>query len=160
MHYIMDCSLLNLVNILYMILQHCPSQMSTLLVSCCAGTFVEVILPQYPQEYTDVSFHLVKTKTKSITFHSCKSQIRRDMNLKEIEEWKLKKLERKREEMDKIKKENLGMDIDEETFLGIINYICIGRAELSNSASRQDVINVMKVKQENLDRLADALIRE
>lgn len=156
----MKCSLLNLVHILYLIFQHCLSQMSTLLVSCCAGTFVEVILPEYPQEYTDVSFHLVKTKTKSITFQSCKSQIRRDMNLKEREEWKLKKLEREREEMDKTKKENLGTDIEEETFLGIFNYICIGRAELSNSASRQDVVNVIKVKQVNLDRLADVLIRE
>lgn len=148
MHYIMECSLLNLVHILYLIFQHCLSQMSTLLVSCCAGTFVEVILPEYPQEYTDVSFHLVKTKTKSITFQSCKSQTRRD--LKGIEEWKSKKLERKREEMDNIKKENLGTDTDEETFLG--------RAELSNSASRQDVMNVMKVKQVNLDRLSDVLI--
>jgi CRISPR/Cas system CMR-associated protein Cmr1 (group 7 of RAMP superfamily) len=134
--------------------------MSTLLVSCCAGTFVEVILPEYPQNYTDVSFHLVKSNTKSITFQSCKSQIRRDMNWKEIEEWKLKKLERKKEELDKIKKEDLGIDIDEETFLGIINYICIGKAELSYSASRQDVINVMKVKQVNLDRLANVLICE
>jgi hypothetical protein len=105
-------------------------------VSCCAGTFVEVILPEYPQEYTDVSFHLMKTKTKGLTFQSCKSQIHREMKLKEIQEWKLKKLERKREEMDKIKKENLGIDIHEETFLGIINYICIDREEFSHSASR------------------------
>jgi hypothetical protein len=103
--------------------------MSTLLVSCCAGTFVEVILPEYPQEYTEVSFHLVKTKTKSMMFQRCKSQICRDMNLKEIEEWKLKKLERKRDKMDKIKKENLGIDIDKETFLGIlITSVLVGQS--------------------------------
>jgi hypothetical protein len=105
-------------------------------VSCCAGTFVEVTLPEYPQEYTDVSFHLSRTKTKSITFKSCKSQIRRDMKLKDIGARKLKKLEWKREGMNNIKKENLEIDTDEEMFLGIINYICIVGADLSQSASR------------------------
>jgi hypothetical protein len=109
--------------------------MRTLLVSCCVGTFVEMTLPEYPQEYTDVSFHLVRTETKSITFQSCKSQIRRNMILKETEERKLKKLESKREEVDKIKKENLGTDTDEETFLGIIISVLVG-AELSHSVSR------------------------
>jgi hypothetical protein len=69
------------------------------------------------------------------------------MKLKETEEWKWKKLERKRGEMEKMKKENLGIDIDEETFLGIINYICILPVD-------KMWINAMKVKQVTLGRLA------
>jgi hypothetical protein len=95
---------------------------------------VEVTLPKYPQKYTDVSFHLVKTETKSITFQSCKSQIRRDIKLKEKEE-KLTNLEKKREEMEKIKKENFGLELDEETFLGIIMSVSLG-TKFSHSASR------------------------
>jgi F0F1-type ATP synthase assembly protein I len=83
-------------------------------------------LPEYPQQYTDVSFHLVQTETKSITFRSYKSQIQRDIKLKEAEERKLKKLEKDRKEMEKSKKENPGMDIDEETFLGIIVSVLLG----------------------------------
>jgi hypothetical protein len=138
-HYVTEYNLFNLVKLPYLIFQHCLLQARTLLVSCCAGTFVEVALPEYPQEYTDVSFHLSRTKTKSITFQSCKSQIRRDKKLKETGERKLKKLEWKREEMNKIKKENLEIDIDEETFLGIINYICIVRAEYLLTTTRNNV---------------------
>lgn len=58
------------------------------------------------------------------------------MKLKETGERKLKKLEWKREEMNKMKKENHEIDTDEETFLGIINYICIVKVKLSHSASR------------------------
>ncbi|KDR19694.1 WD repeat-containing protein 52 [Zootermopsis nevadensis] len=93
-----------------------PDTITTLLVCCNAGSLVEVTLPECPQKYTDVSFHLVKTETRSITFRSCKSQIRKNMKLKEKGQ-KLKNLEKKREEMEKIKNANFGTEVDEETFL-------------------------------------------
>jgi hypothetical protein len=96
---------------------------------------VEVVLPEYPQEYTDVSFHLSRTKTKSITFQSCKSQNQRDEKLK-TGEWKLKKVDWKCEDMNKIKKEYLEIDIHKEISQGMINYICTTRSELSHSACR------------------------
>ncbi|XP_069678702.1 cilia- and flagella-associated protein 44 [Periplaneta americana] len=94
-----------------------PHTTSTLLVCCLTGEVVEVTLPEEPQSYTKVSFNLIQSEIKTLTFHSCKSQIRRDILLEEIEQRKIKKLEKKREELEKIKKENPGIDIDEETFL-------------------------------------------
>jgi hypothetical protein len=45
--------------------------------------------------------------------------------------------------MEKIKKENLGIEIDEETFLGIIMSVLLG-TKSSHSTSRREVVNVMK----------------
>jgi hypothetical protein len=105
---------------------------------------VEVTLPEYPQKYTDVSFHLVKTETKSTTFQSCKSQIQRDVKLKEKEGKILKNLEKKREEMEKIKKENSGLQPDEDTFLGISYSVSLG-TKSSQSASRWEELNVSRL---------------
>lgn len=95
---------------------------------------MEVTLPEYPQKNNDVSFHLAETETKTIMFQSRKSHIQRDKKLKEIDERKLKKNE-KGEGMEKNKKENLGIEIDEETFLGIIMSVLLG-TKSSHSTSR------------------------
>lgn len=47
------------------------------------------------------------------------------MKLKEKGQ-KLKNLEKKREEMEKIKNANFGTEVDEETFLGIIVSVFLG----------------------------------
>lgn len=77
---------------------------------------MQVEVPTDPQEYTTVSFSLnLEPKYKNFTTY--KSQIRRDIKLKEIEEKKEKKRAKKRIEMEKIKKENPGLEIDEDVFL-------------------------------------------
>lgn len=73
-------------------------------------------VPLVPQDYTKITYVLhVKPLTNKFTTY--KAQIRRDIKIKEIEARKAAKVERKRKEMEKIKEENPGLDIDEEIFL-------------------------------------------
>lgn len=77
---------------------------------------MQVEVPFEPQNYTDVSYALsVSPKYKNFTTY--KAQIRRDIKLAEIAARKAKKVAKKRKEMEKLKKENPGYEIDEETFL-------------------------------------------
>lgn len=78
---------------------------------------MQIQLPAQEQPYTGVSFKL-QLDPQCNTFTSYKSQIKRDIKLKEIEEKKAKKRAKKMEEMEKVKKENPGLEIDEEAFLG------------------------------------------
>ncbi|KAJ8952048.1 hypothetical protein NQ318_010958 [Aromia moschata] len=50
-------------------------------------------------------------------FKTYKSQIRRDIKIKEIQDRKAKKLAKKLEELERVKKENPGLEIDEDAFL-------------------------------------------
>lgn len=86
------------------------------MVGCLHGEIVHVQVPSELQLYTDVSY-LLKLSTKHAQFTTYKSQIRRDIKIAEIERRKAAKVERKREEMEAIKKENPGLDIDEDVFL-------------------------------------------
>lgn len=99
-------------------------QPTTATVGCLRGSFFEVDVPTEPQFYTTVSF-LLKLKTKIRKFCSYKSQIRRDIEISIIEAKKAEKVEKKRIDMEKIKEENPGLEIDEELFLGKINYSSI-----------------------------------
>lgn len=78
---------------------------------------MEVKVPREPQEYTQVSF-LLNYESKYKNFVTYKAQIRRDIKVAEISKKKEKKREKKRKEMERILKENPGLDLDEETFLG------------------------------------------
>lgn len=90
---------------------------STVMVGCLHGQYVVVHVPKTPQDYTTVTYQLnVDVKTRC--FKTYKAQIRRDIKIREIEERKAKKIERKREEMERVKKENPGLEIDEDVFLG------------------------------------------
>lgn len=80
---------------------------------------MQVEVPTKPQDYTKVSF-LLDLKPKYKNFVTYKAQIRRDIKLKEIEERKEKKRDVKRKKMEEIKKENPGLELDEEIFLGRI----------------------------------------
>lgn len=78
---------------------------------------MQVELPTEPQDYTRISL-LLNVEPKYKNFLTYKSQIRRDNKLREIEERKSKKREKKRKEMERIQKENPGLEIDEDLFLG------------------------------------------
>lgn len=78
---------------------------------------MQVKVPTEPQNYTQVSL-LLDLEPKFKNFTTYKSQIRRNIKLQEIEERKEKKRERKRKEIKKLQKENPGLEIDEELFLG------------------------------------------
>lgn len=77
---------------------------------------MQVDVPSFPQEYTKISYllHLKPIHNKFTTY---KAQIRRDIKIREIEARKAAKVEKKRKEMERIKRENPGLDIDEDIFL-------------------------------------------
>lgn len=78
---------------------------------------MEVDLPKVPQDYTKITY-LLYVNTTHKRFTTYKAQIRRDIKIKEIEARKAKKVEKKRAEMEIIKRDNPGLDIDEDVFLG------------------------------------------
>uniref|UniRef100_A0A6P7FPY4 Cilia- and flagella-associated protein 44-like n=1 Tax=Diabrotica virgifera virgifera TaxID=50390 RepID=A0A6P7FPY4_DIAVI len=88
----------------------------TILVGCLHGQMMEVMVPTTPQSYTGVSY-LLKVQPKYQNFMSYKSQIRRNIYLKKVAKRKAKKVEVKRQEMERIMKENPALEIDEEVFL-------------------------------------------
>lgn len=94
-----------------------PNTFSTILVGCQRGEIVEADLPESPVSYTDISYRLTHVKPRSLVFKSTKGQIIRDQKIAEMEERKDAKLEKKRNELAKIKAENPGANINEETFL-------------------------------------------
>jgi WD40 repeat protein len=86
------------------------------LVGCLHGEILQLKAPHHPQDYTKVSY-LLKLDVQENKFVTYKAQIRRDLKIKEIEARKAKKVEKKRIDMEKLKAENPGLDIDEEVFL-------------------------------------------
>ncbi|XP_049825621.1 cilia- and flagella-associated protein 44 isoform X2 [Aethina tumida] len=93
-----------------------PEQAYEVLLGCKHGYMVEATLPQKPVSYTKTSY-LLRITPKEKQFQSCKSQIRRDIIIRELELKKFAKLERKKKELERIKKDNPGIIIDEEVFL-------------------------------------------
>ncbi|CAG9762758.1 unnamed protein product [Ceutorhynchus assimilis] len=91
-------------------------QETEILLGCMQGQLMLIQLPSDEQPYTGVSF-LLELEPVLNHFRSYKSQIRRDQKIAEIENRKAEKVARKRKEMEKIKKDNPGLDIDEEIFL-------------------------------------------
>lgn len=87
-------------------------------MGCIQGHFLQITLPAEPQSYVEKSY-LLDVQVLLQRFTTYKAQIRRDIKLAEVEAIKAKKLEKKRKEMEKVKKENPGLEIDEELFLGM-----------------------------------------
>lgn len=90
---------------------------STILAGCLHGQYVIVDVPKVPQDYTTITYKLL-VDVQQRCFKTYKAQIRRDIKISEIEARKAEKLERKREDMERVKQENPGLEIDEEVFLG------------------------------------------
>lgn len=89
---------------------------NTVIVGCTHGQIYSMELPTLPEPYTKTSFELV-TMPISQRFHSYKSQIYRDIHIKNIKAKKQAKREKKMENLIKIRNDNPGLDIDEELFL-------------------------------------------
>lgn len=88
---------------------------------------MQVEVPSDPQTYTEVSF-LLNLEPKYKNFVTYKAQIRRDIKLREIEARKDKKRKGKLKELEKIRKDNPGLEIDEEIFLG--TFYTVGKKDL------------------------------
>lgn len=71
-----------------------------------------------PQSYTTITY-VLDVEIIHQRFITYKAQIRRDIKIREIEARKAVKREKKRVEMEKFKKENPGLEVDEEIFLGM-----------------------------------------
>ncbi|KAG5898603.1 hypothetical protein JTB14_020979 [Gonioctena quinquepunctata] len=89
---------------------------SEILVGCLHGQMMQVKLPFRPQKYSDSSFEL-ELDPKYKNFKTYKSQIRRNISVRKIEAKKATKRAEKLKEMQRVQKENPGMEIDEEVFL-------------------------------------------
>lgn len=93
-----------------------PSKLSTVILGCKLGHVVEADLPERPNSYTDTSFHLDQIPLKNFQFKSMKSLLKRNMKIKEIDQRKEMKRQRKRKELEKLKEENPMLYFDEENF--------------------------------------------
>ena len=94
-----------------------PAKWSTVVLGCKFGDVVQIDLPERTNSYTDSSYHLNHIPTNHFKFKSVKSQIRRHEKIKQIEDRKERKRQRKLKELESMKKEIPGFDINEEEFL-------------------------------------------
>lgn len=94
-----------------------PAKWSTIVVGCQRGDVVQIDLPERPNSFTDTSFHLSQIPIDHFNFKSIKSQIKRSEKVRQIEMKKEKKRQRKLQELERRKKENPGVEINEESFL-------------------------------------------
>lgn len=82
------------------------------------GEIIELDLPDRPRSYTEQSFKLTHIETKSYTFKSVKSEIRRQIKIEEAIKDKLIKRQKKEKALALLKAENPDIKIDEEAYLG------------------------------------------
>lgn len=75
-------------------------------------------MPERPKSYTDTSYKLGHVRWNSTKFVSKKGEIRRELKLQEIEARKEAKKAKKKLTLDRLRKDNPGIQIDEETFFG------------------------------------------
>lgn len=94
-----------------------PLKWATIIAGCKQGDVVQIDMPEHPNAYTETSFHLSRVPIIHFKFKSIKSQIRRNEKIKQIEAKKDQKRQRKLKDLEKLRKENYGLDIDEEAFL-------------------------------------------
>ncbi|XP_055624931.1 cilia- and flagella-associated protein 44 isoform X2 [Toxorhynchites rutilus septentrionalis] len=94
-----------------------PNEEATALIGCRHGQILEVALPDKPQPYTDISYHLKEINIRQLTFQSVKSEIRRNIRIAEIENKKQLKRLKKMKSLEKIRAENPAVEIDDEAFL-------------------------------------------
>jgi cilia- and flagella-associated protein 44 len=96
----------------YCIFQHCKA-----LIGCSHGDIFEVNLSDREGSHIDLTFHASHVQLKSLTFKSTKSEIRRNIRLQEIEAAKEGKLLKKQRSLERLRRENPEVEIDEKTFL-------------------------------------------
>ncbi|KAL7301745.1 hypothetical protein TKK_0005740 [Trichogramma kaykai] len=95
-----------------------PNETSaTILVGCSRGQCLEVRLPTEPQAYTKISYKLSELRPCEFTFRSVKSAILREQAKLELEANRYERRLQKIQELQDFKKNNPGMEVDEEAFL-------------------------------------------
>lgn len=98
------------------------------MVGCLRGEVLEFDVPERSRSYTALSYRLTHIEPKTYVFKSTKSQLRREIRLREIEDLRLLKRAKKMRSLEKLRKENPDIKVDEETFLGLCsidaNYNC------------------------------------
>lgn len=88
------------------------------MVGCLRGEVLEIDVPERSRSYTILSYRLTHIEIKTFVFKSTKSELRREIRLKEIEDLRLLKRTKKMRSLEKLRKENPDIKVDEETFLG------------------------------------------
>lgn len=91
-------------------------------MGCLLGHFAEADLPEQTRTYTDVSYFLSHIELRTGRFTTCKAEIRRQLKIQEIARRKAEKVERKRQELEEMKKENPAIIYDEEMYFGKFLY--------------------------------------
>ncbi|XP_017782969.1 PREDICTED: uncharacterized protein LOC108567166 [Nicrophorus vespilloides] len=89
---------------------------NTIILGCIHGEIMTVEVPLRPQYYTTITY-ILHVEPIIQKFTSYKAQIRRNIKLKEIAAKKAAKRLVKLEALEKFRKENPGLDIEEEVFL-------------------------------------------
>lgn len=89
-----------------------------MIVGCQYGEILEVDLPEAALPYTNLSYRLEHVDAKVFKFVSIKSSLRRAIYLAQAEDRKFEKKMKKVRSLEKLRKENPDIKIDEETFLG------------------------------------------
>lgn len=77
-----------------------------------------MIVPEEALAVNEHSYQLTQIQYRKFVFKSRKSELRRTIKEEEIKAKKLAKRKRKMVEMERLRKENRDIKIDEETFLG------------------------------------------
>lgn len=94
-----------------------PSKWSTIIIGCKLGDVVQADLPERPTASTETSYQLKHVPLNHFKFKSIKSQVRRNERIKQIEIRKEQKRQRKIKLLEKTRKENPEIDINEEAYL-------------------------------------------
>lgn len=94
-----------------------PSDLYSVVIGGTGGEVAELQLSNEIKEDTSISYQLRQIPTMKMRFSSSKSEIRRQIKRDIIAKRKEAKKERKMEELEKIKKANPGIQIDEDAFL-------------------------------------------
>jgi cilia- and flagella-associated protein 44 len=81
------------------------------------GEVFETDLPERPRSYTNITYSLDHIELRTLVFKSTKSEIRRNILLQEIEAKREAKLLKKTKSLERLREENPGVEIDEQTFL-------------------------------------------
>lgn len=94
-----------------------PFEAYSVVIGGSRGDVAELTLSNEIKEDTSISYNLQKIPMKKMKFASSKSEIRRQIKRDIIAKHKEEKKERKMDELDKLKKANPGIQVDEEAFL-------------------------------------------
>jgi WD40 repeat protein len=95
-----------------------PKFSSSLIVGCQHGQVSEISILNTEEFQQKFTYLLDNVEVKSLTFKSTKSQMKRDLKLREIEERRAVRRKEKKKEFERLQIEDPMMNMTEEEFLG------------------------------------------